>query len=145
MDQIYAAEYEYADGRWTTRVAPVLADCEALARVWQRAPPPVVAGNALGVVRRAACDRRGRARPRRDAERARAAASRGRTRGPTARAVDAALALPLYVRDKVAQTESRARGALARRSAARDRRCLPNSSRRAARTPPRSLSDERAD
>ena len=30
MDQIYAAEYEYADGRWATRVAPLLSDAEGL-------------------------------------------------------------------------------------------------------------------
>ena len=47
MDQIYAAEYAHANGRWSTRVAPFLTDCEALAARWQAAPPAIVAGNAL--------------------------------------------------------------------------------------------------
>src|SRR5215472_4872925 len=47
MDQIYAAEYAHANGRWSTLVAPFLTDCEALAARWQAAPPAVVAGNAL--------------------------------------------------------------------------------------------------
>src|SRR6478735_2551562 len=35
MDQIYAAEYEHVEGRWSTRVAPFLTDCEALAERWR--------------------------------------------------------------------------------------------------------------
>jgi tRNA threonylcarbamoyladenosine biosynthesis protein TsaB len=43
MDQVYAAEYRFADGRWTTLVAPLLADVAALAQRWRDAPPEAVA------------------------------------------------------------------------------------------------------
>ena len=104
MDQIYAAEYVHVDGRWTTRVAPFLTDCEALAARWRDAPPAIVAGNAIAafgarlqtfgadVVADAAPDARALLR----------VAARAWADGD---AVDPALALPLYVRDKVAETE----------------------------------------
>ena len=47
MDQIYAAEYRFADGRWTTLAAPMLVDCAELALRWREAPPEAVAGDAL--------------------------------------------------------------------------------------------------
>src|SRR4051812_6133833 len=47
MDQIYAAEYRFADDRWTTLVPPLLADCAELERRWRETPPQAVAGNAL--------------------------------------------------------------------------------------------------
>ncbi len=47
MNQIYAAEYRFADGRWTTLAAPMLVDCAELARRWREAPPEAVAGDAL--------------------------------------------------------------------------------------------------
>jgi len=49
MDQIYAAEYEYDGERWTTRVAPFLTDCDALAARWNDEAPATIAGNAIGV------------------------------------------------------------------------------------------------
>ena len=113
MDQIYAAEYAFADGRWSTHVAPLLTDCEALDMRWRDAPPQRVAGNALIAFG-----------PR--------LVTQGATRAPDAVAsptallmlaeaawhagdgVDAALALPVYVRDKVAETsEERASRRLA--------------------------------
>ena len=52
MDQIYAAEYEHADGRWTTRVAPFLTDLpSALARAGatiRRAPSPATRSTRFG-------------------------------------------------------------------------------------------------
>ena len=47
MDQIYAAEYRFAAGRWTTLAAPMLVDCAGLAARWRDAPPEAVAGDAL--------------------------------------------------------------------------------------------------
>jgi tRNA threonylcarbamoyladenosine biosynthesis protein TsaB len=105
MDQIYAAEYEHAEGRWTTCVAPFLTDCEALAARWRAAPPTLVAGNAIAAF---------------GARLHTGAATLVPDAAPTARAllrlaaqawsagsaVDPALALPLYVRDKVAETEA---------------------------------------
>jgi tRNA threonylcarbamoyladenosine biosynthesis protein TsaB len=105
MDQIYAAEYEHDGGRWTTRVAPFLTDCEALAARWRAAPPAAIAGNAIGVF---------------GPRLATGAATLFPSATPSAvallrlaqhawaagQAVDPALALPLYVRDKVADTEA---------------------------------------
>jgi len=105
MDQIYAAEYEYDAGRWTTRVAPFLTDCEALAGRWQDAPPSLVAGNALAVfgarLPTGGAALRGAAAP--SALALLRLAEQGWADGA---AVDPALALPLYVRDKVADTEA---------------------------------------
>jgi tRNA threonylcarbamoyladenosine biosynthesis protein TsaB len=105
MDQIYAAEYAHANGRWSTLVAPFLADCDALAARWGAAPPSIVAGNALAAF--------GARLKIGDATTAPAAAPRATALLRVAEqawrdgaAVDAALALPLYVRDKVAETES---------------------------------------
>ena len=105
MDQIYAAEYECDGGRWTVRVVPLLTDCESLASRWRDEPPSAIAGNAISVF--------GARLPTGDATLFPDAA-------PTARAllrlaehawtqgaaVEPALALPLYVRDKVADTEA---------------------------------------
>jgi tRNA threonylcarbamoyladenosine biosynthesis protein TsaB len=113
MEQVYAAEYEYADGRWSTRVAPCLTTCEALTERWRGDPPRAVAGNAIAVF--------GARLETADATLAPAASSnalsllrlaeRGWADGA---AVDPALALPVYVRDHVADTivEREARSAL---------------------------------
>ena len=103
MDQVYAAEYLFADGRWTTLVAPLLADVAELAARWRAAPPEAVAGDALGAfgerldVGAARCFPGARA----DADALLALAELAWRDG---RGVAAADALPLYVRDKVAQT-----------------------------------------
>ena len=103
MNQIYAAEYRFADGRWTTLAAPMLLDVAELAQRWREAPPEAVAGDALLVF----ADRleTGAARrfpeARADAESLLALAESAWRDGA---GVDAAEALPLYVRDKVAQT-----------------------------------------
>jgi len=105
MEQIYGAEYEHANGGWSTRVAPFLTNCAELEARWRAAAPTALAGNALGVF--------GARLPTGNATLFPAAM-------PTASAllrlaeqawadgaaVDPALALPLYVRDKVADTEA---------------------------------------
>ncbi len=117
MDQLYAAEYEHDDGRWAMRVAPFLADCDSLAARWRDAPPSAVAGNAIGIF---------------GARLATGEASLFPNATPSAvallclaqhawadgAAVDAALALPLYVRDKVAETEAERAAQRAARAAA---------------------------
>jgi len=105
MDQIYAAEYEYDGERWTVRVAPFLTDCEALASRWRDVPPSAIAGNAIGVFGTRLAT--GTATLFRDAVPSARALLRLAEQGwADGAAVDPALALPLYVRDKVADTEA---------------------------------------
>jgi tRNA threonylcarbamoyladenosine biosynthesis protein TsaB len=103
MDQIYAAEYRFANDRWNVLQPPMLTDAEALSARWQVAPPSAVAGDALiafasrldtGDALRFPEARIGPAALAELAERAWQAGA----------GVDAAEALPLYVRDKVAET-----------------------------------------
>lgn len=103
MGQIYAAEYEHADGAWRTLVEPLLTDGEQLSTRWREQPPRAIAGDAL----RSFGDRLQTfgatlvpdAAP--NAVALLALAEAAWSRGD---AVDPALALPHYVRDKVAQT-----------------------------------------
>jgi len=103
MQQIYAAHYEFDAGRWRELDAPMLTTPDALAARWDAEPPRVVAGNALQVfgdrlhLGTARCVAHALPRAAAMLTLARALWSQGG-------AVDAALALPLYLRDKVAQT-----------------------------------------
>jgi tRNA threonylcarbamoyladenosine biosynthesis protein TsaB len=102
MDEIYAARYRRVGATWSTVTAPCLLRVEALDALWQHDRPARVAGNAVAAFA-------GRLRV--DASRVAAPRSRAAALGRLAHAawqagaaVDAALALPVYVRDKVAQT-----------------------------------------
>lgn len=113
MDEVYAAAYEYQysqtghpaghGGHWRALCAPALWSLAALAQVWREAPPACVAGSALTAFgARLPCTATLRVDTVQDrvaalARLARAAWQRGE-------AVDAALALPLYLRDRVALT-----------------------------------------
>ena len=103
MDEVYAAQYRYAGGAWEELDAPCLVRPEALAARWSADPPEAIAGNALGVFAgrwstgAARCHPLALPRAEGMLRLARALWARGG-------AVDAAHALPLYVRDKVAQT-----------------------------------------
>jgi len=103
MNEIYAAQYAFDGTRWDVLDAPMLTTPEVLNERWRREPPNMVAGNALGAfgerLATAAAERAPDALPRATALLALAPAliERGAL-------VDAALALPLYVREKVAQT-----------------------------------------
>lgn len=101
MNQIYLGRYRWNGARWSTTLEPVLTDVDPLRALWQDEPPTIVAGSALS----AFALETGAAR------RFPTAASRARALGALARqafdaglAEDAANALPLYVRDKVALT-----------------------------------------
>jgi tRNA threonylcarbamoyladenosine biosynthesis protein TsaB len=120
MDQIYAAEYEHVDGRWSTRVVPFLTDCEALAVRWRDDPPAVIAGNALTVFAgRLATTGAGLAPAATPS--ALALLRLAGQAWANGAAVDPALALPLYVRDNVAQTTEQRE--LARRQKGPDAAC----------------------
>jgi len=103
MDEIYAAHYTFEAGRWRTLVAPLLASPEQLAERWRGEPPQGVAGSALSVFGDRLPTGPARRRPE-AAPHARAMLTLAQALWDEGGAVDAALALPLYVRDKVAQT-----------------------------------------
>jgi tRNA threonylcarbamoyladenosine biosynthesis protein TsaB len=103
MDEIYAGAYRWQGGRWSVSSAPALYAVPALNEHWQAAPPAIVAGSAL--------DAFGDRLNTRAATRLAQARSRGEALAQVAQqlwadgaVVDAAHALPLYLRDKVAQT-----------------------------------------
>lgn len=103
MNEIYAAQYAFDGTRWHVLDAPMLTTPEQLNERWHREPPTLVAGNALAAFGErlvaGAAERAPGALPRASALLALAPAliEHGAL-------VDAALALPLYVREKVAQT-----------------------------------------
>jgi tRNA threonylcarbamoyladenosine biosynthesis protein TsaB len=103
MAQIYAAEYSFVNGRWHVRHAPMLTDCEALSRRWRTTPANAVAGDAIELFGAGLETGAAILRPE-----ARASAGALVTLAGLAwddgAGVDPAQALPLYVRDKVAET-----------------------------------------
>ena len=103
MNEIYAAHYAFDAGGWTVLTAPLLSTADALNARWAIDAPQAVAGSALAVfgpqLRPGAARLAPAALPRARALLALAQAAWERGEG-----LDPALALPLYVRDKVAQT-----------------------------------------
>jgi tRNA threonylcarbamoyladenosine biosynthesis protein TsaB len=116
MDEIYAACFRREAGRWQVLVEPMLTRVEALNARWAERPAACVVGTALAVF--------GERLPGVPAGPApvpggRAAALARLARGQWAQgaALDAALALPVYVRDKVAQTTAEREAAQAAKAA----------------------------
>lgn len=103
MDEIYAAAYRWQGAGWSVVSAPALYAVEALNQRWQAAPPGVVAGSALQAFgeRLHTASALRVAQPR---SRAEALAEVAQQLWATGKTVDAAHALPVYLRDKVAQT-----------------------------------------
>jgi tRNA threonylcarbamoyladenosine biosynthesis protein TsaB len=103
MDEVYAAHYRHAAARWQVQVEPALYAVEALNRRWQGDAPRAVAGSALAAfgprLECATALRLPEALPRADA-----LASLALAAWQDGAGVDAAEALPLYLRDKVAFT-----------------------------------------
>ncbi len=117
MGEIYAAQYRFAAGRWSVLDAPLLTTPDALNSRWQAQPPDVVAGNALAAFGARLLTGTAQCAP--DAlPRARALLLLAEALWGAGGAVDAALALPLYLRDKVAQTTAERAAARSAREAA---------------------------
>lgn len=103
MNEIYAAQYAFSGGHWAALDAPLLTTAEALNARWRAQPPDLIAGNALAAFEATLVTGAARRAP--DAlPRAGAMLPLARALWTQGGAVDAARALPLYVRDKVAQT-----------------------------------------
>jgi tRNA threonylcarbamoyladenosine biosynthesis protein TsaB len=115
MDEVYAASYRHGPAGWVAQCAPALWTLPALAAAWLESPPACVAGSALAAfgprlpLGAAVCIGRTQDRAAALARLARAAWERGET-------VDAAEALPLYLRDKVALTTAERTAAKALRA-----------------------------
>ena len=103
MDEVYAAQYAFADDHWSVLDAPMLTTPAVLNERWQAEPPQQIAGSAIAAF--GARLNLGGAMLSPDASpRAAAMLPLARALWAQAGAVDAAHALPLYLRDKVAQT-----------------------------------------
>lgn len=101
MDEIYAARYRHDGGDWHTVTQPALYSAEALSQRLRRDGGDCVAGNALQVH---ALEVGTMATLPHAGPHAAALLELGRAAWRRGEAVDAALALPLYIRDKVALT-----------------------------------------
>lgn len=103
MDEVYAGVYAWDGQGWQVRQAPALWPVEALAAQWRDAAPRCVAGSALAAFgERLPTDAAERVPD--EQVRAAALARLALQAWQRGEAIDAALALPLYVRDKVALT-----------------------------------------
>jgi len=103
MDEVYAGAYWHGPGGWVVQQAPRLYTLGALADAWQAAPPLRVVGNAID----AFAERLpwgNAARWPHCADRAAALLRLAEAAWAAGAAIPAEAALPLYLRDKVAQT-----------------------------------------
>ena len=103
MNEIYAAEYRFGAGRWQVVQAPMLVSPEALNQRWHDAPPQCVAGSALAAFG-AQLQAPGAVLLPDAGPRAAALLPLAQAAWVAGAGLDAALALPLYLRDKVALT-----------------------------------------
>lgn len=101
MNQIYLGRYRWNGARWSTVVEPLLTDLDPLRALWREESPTIVAGSALGAFELETGAAR---RFPTTASRARALGALAQQAFDAGLAEDAANALPLYVRDKVALT-----------------------------------------
>lgn len=103
MNEIYAGCYHWTGERWQVLDAPALYSPEALKAQWQHQPPRAVCGSALQPFAEALALGDLPAWPE-TRSRAAALASLAEQAWAAGETLDAAEAMPLYVRDKVALT-----------------------------------------
>lgn len=117
MDEVYAAHYRFAQGRWAVLASPMLCRPEALVARWAQAPAGCVAGTALTAFGDRLPTGAALRRPS-TGSRAAALARLAEAAWRDGAAIDAALALPVYLRDKVAQTTAEREAAQRAKAAA---------------------------
>ena len=118
MDEAYCARYRWSGGHWTALQAPALCSLPELAQAWSGLPTQLLAGTALAAF--GARLELPAAWPRLSQEQDRAGAllRLALQAAQSSAGVDAADALPLYLRDKVALTTDEREAVKALKSAA---------------------------
>jgi tRNA threonylcarbamoyladenosine biosynthesis protein TsaB len=104
MDEIYAGRYRWSAGRWAVTAAPALLRIEAFHALLQEQPIDVIAGSALDAFGDRLAIAPSVRRVPQARSRAEALARVATQLWAQGVRVDAAHALPVYLRDKVAQT-----------------------------------------
>jgi tRNA threonylcarbamoyladenosine biosynthesis protein TsaB len=104
MDEVYAGEYAWRGESWHAVVEPALWTLPALHARWLAAPPEALAGSALAAFGERLAAGAARRLPEIGDGRADALARLARGAWAHDEGIDAADALPLYLRDKVALT-----------------------------------------
>jgi len=105
MSEVYAGRYRWRDGRWQVLQAPALYTLPAIAAAWAEAPP-WVAGSALAAFGDRLALPAGLRHVEAEHDRASALLALAKRAWEAGDPIDAAAALPLYLRDKVALTTS---------------------------------------
>lgn len=103
MNEVYAATYRWTGTAWHTLQAPALWPLALLARQWLEQPPACIAGSALAAFGDQLPTAGAPCVPA-EQDRAGALLRLALQAWQAGQAIDPALALPLYLRDKVAQT-----------------------------------------
>lgn len=104
MDEVYAARYRRAGGRWQVIDAPALMTLPAASAAWADAACDIVAGSALAAFGDRLARPRGAVECAQERDRAAALLRLAEAAFASGEGVDPALALPVYLRDKVALT-----------------------------------------
>jgi tRNA threonylcarbamoyladenosine biosynthesis protein TsaB len=104
MDEVYAGAYRFERDRWHATHAPALFTLPALHAAWAQQPPQAVAGSALAAFGERLRTLNAQRLDDAGSDRAGALARLARAAWAHGEAIDAAQALPLYLRDKVALT-----------------------------------------
>jgi tRNA threonylcarbamoyladenosine biosynthesis protein TsaB len=105
MGELYAGRYVWSGGRWSAVREAALYTLDGLHALWLRQPPRCVAGSALAAFGERLCSG-GALRCTTETDRAGALMRVAQQTWRDAGGIDAADALPLYLRDKVALTEA---------------------------------------
>ena len=103
MDEAYAACYRWREGAWQVLQAPALYTLPALAQAWASRPLQALAGSALAAFGPRLVGPKA-ARLETEQDRAAALLRLARQQAACGAGIEAAQALPLYLRDKVALT-----------------------------------------
>ena len=117
MGEVYAARWRWQGGEWQVQDAAMLCTPEALVAAWAAQPPAWLAGSAWAALGPRLALPDGPQQVRQEHSRAAALLRLAMAAHSRGEGLDAALALPLYLRDKVAlttQERDAARAAVAR-------------------------------